>query len=489
MSKLINAQTVQVLSLVLMVILSSQLVSVRAASDHSANPDALSWILTTKMIVESPSDSVYNGSSPPQGGVFFAYDINTQQLQWKIHVPSAAEYVKLTSDLAIQGNIEVKHRLEMVADFLLESISSVKLKGTTITAVAPIWLYRNGTGWFADTEELYTRDMLNVAFALLEAYNITRNGAYRSNAKNLLDSVVTLQSLTKQQVQNGSLPQWTLGSLPWIMYNYNSSVTYDVTLRDLDLSLTDVGWEALTMGYNMLGDSNYLKCRDAYFNFVATAYQKLGQNAVYPYQFVSDRGSGALDLNNYDSVNKVWGYEQPFTSDLALHQIEGLLMNPNQTFRNVGTQFLQNFSLLQKSYEFDDSYYPTTGMPVGYGNASIATAEYLFASKLAGASVDEEQMTQILNDLELLSSSATGSAIYNGAWEWSPGSRLVESMATIVIIHDLFLSPSMIPQTKAQAAQPLTLLIGIVVTASVLLALAVVVRIRKRNSSRPKKAK
>jgi hypothetical protein len=72
MSKLINARTVQIFSLVLMVILSSQVVSVRTASNQSVSADALSWILTTKMIVESPSDSVYNGSSPPQGGVFFA---------------------------------------------------------------------------------------------------------------------------------------------------------------------------------------------------------------------------------------------------------------------------------------------------------------------------------------------------------------------------------------------------------------------------------
>jgi hypothetical protein len=476
--------------LILMIILSFQLTNVKSASNQPVNADALSWILTSKMIVENPSDAIYNQTHPPQGGVFFAYDIENQMLQQKIHIPSAAEYVKLTADLAAQGNTEVKNQLIMVADFLLTSISTFKLESATITAVAPIWLYKNGTGWYPETEELYTRDMLNVAYALLDAYQVTDNRAYLSNAKNLLDSTLTLQTLTKQQVQKGNLPQWAEGSLPWIVYNYNSSTNYSVTLRDLDLSLTDVGWEAMTTAYNIVGDTKYLECRDQYFNFIITAYQELGQNAHYPYQFVSDRGSGALDLNNYDSVNKEWGYESPFTSDLALHQIEGLLMNPNQTSIQTGIEFLQNLSLLQKNYQFDDSYYPTTGNPVGYGNSSIATAEYLFANKLAGTGINEEHVTQILNDLEL-HTTTTASNIYNGAWEWSSGSEIVESMATIVIIHDQLLTPSMIPQTKAANTQlPALLIVTVAVVAVAVLSVsAAFIKNRNRNAHQRKNPK
>lgn len=233
MSKPMKSRTTQISLLSLMLILSSQIASVKPTSNQSVNSDALHWILTSKMIAENPSDPMYNQTHPPQGGVFFAYNINSQQLQQKIHVPSAAEYVKLTSDLVNQGNTDARLRLEMVADFLLESINTAKLKSVTITAVAPIWQYKTGTGWLAVTEELYTRDMLNVAQALLEAYRVTSNNAYLSNAKDMLNGVTTLQSLIKEQVQNGDLPQWTTGSLPWITYNYNSSATYDVTFRDL----------------------------------------------------------------------------------------------------------------------------------------------------------------------------------------------------------------------------------------------------------------
>ena len=435
----------------LMLLSSIQASLVQAASAGSYDEKALKWVLESKMIVENPADPIYNQTNPPQGGVFFAYDIDKGQFQQKLHIPSAAEYVRLTSDLVASGNQGAKYRLKMVSDFLLSSIEDVQLESGKITVVAPIWLYKASKGWIPITEEFYTRDMLQVAQALLQAYKATGSAGYLSRAKDLLNTVVKLQDLIKEKVQQGLLPEWVSGSIPWIVYNYNSSVNYELTFRDLDLSLTDVGWGALTLGYNIAGDEKYLKCRDEYFDFVLGTYQRNNATVTYPYQFISDRENGALNFANYDSVQREWGFDKPFTADLAMHQVEGLLMNQNKT-KDLGQQFLQHISKLQVGYMFADSYYPTTSTPLDYGNASIVTAEYLFANKLAGTSVDEKTIVNVLSNLQLYDSTTAGQNIYNGAWEWSPGTHLVESMATIVIYHDLFLNPSMVPQTTPPAS-------------------------------------
>lgn len=441
--------------LIIVMLLSStvKLGSAQTSSDLRFD-NALEWVLKSKMVVDNPSDPIYDQTTPPMGGVFLNFNIDNGQFVRRIHVPSAAEYVKLTSDLAKIGYEEnVITRLKRVSDFLLASTATVSLDNRTVTVVAPVWLYKENVGWVPIVEEFYTRDTLNVAQALLQAYQVTKFDGYASKAKELLDTAIFLQSLEDEEVKGGELPQWTSGSLPWMMYNYEARSNYEVTFKDLDLSLTDVIWGALTLGYNILGDEKYLNSRDRYFEFISRSYQQ-SENIRYPYQFISDRAGGGLYFANFNSVDKEWGPQEPFTTDMGFYQVTGLLINENENLKILGRKFLNELSLLQKGFYFEDSYYPN-GEPVGYGNATLDTAQYLAVLKLEENDVLNDQITEAIFQLQLHDSTDVGRMVYNGAWEWSPGSGLVESMATIITIHSLIISPSMIPKTVVHTHSPI----------------------------------
>ena len=446
---------------------------------------ALEWVTKSKMIVDNPSDPLYNNTFPPKGGVYFVYDSNKSQLGKTIHVPAAAEYVRLCSDL-YQGGYEpaVIDRLRIVADFLMASTTKINLDATALTVVATIWQYTQGKGWNPTTEEYYTRDILNVAQALIQAYQVTKNEGYASKAKELLNAAVSLQTMMEKKILQGELPDWTAGAFPWIMYNYEGGSNYDATIKDLDLTLTDVAWGALTLGYNQDGNNQYLQCRDKYFGFVLTAYQR-DQNVIrYPYQFISNRASPALYFANYDAVNKEWGPLDPFTTDSAFYQITGLLENENATIKALGDKFLNEISLLQQGAFFEDSYY-TNGEPVGYGQAIIATGQLLTILKLKQNQTGQNENINAIFSLQLYDTTNVGTIIYNGAWDWSPSSTLVESMATIIVIHSLIITPEMIPKTNAPHTNPqFPIQTIIVVIAAIIIALALTAYylIRKRKT-------
>ncbi|MCJ7613914.1 hypothetical protein MUO71_04010, partial [Candidatus Bathyarchaeota archaeon] len=352
MRKLHSNKTAMAIAILLFSIIFAPFIQSSIAQNNDQNPHltrALEWVTKSKMIVETPSDPLYNNTFPPKGGVYFVYDTNKSQLRNKIHVAAAAEYVRLCSDL-YQGGYEpaIINRLRMVADFLMASTTKIYLDNTSLTVVAPIWQYTQEKGWNPTTEEYYTRDILNVAQALIQAYQITKNEGYASKAKELLNTAVNLQTMMEKKLLHGELPDWTTGAFPWIMYNYEGTSNYNATIKDLDLTLTDVAWGALTLGYNQDGNSQYLQCRDKYFGFVLTAYNR-EQNVIrYPYQFISNRASLALYFANYDSVNKEWGPTDPFTTDSAFYQTTGLLENENATIKALGEKFLNEISLLQQ---------------------------------------------------------------------------------------------------------------------------------------------
>jgi hypothetical protein len=446
---------------------------------------ALEWVVTSKMIVDNPSDPLYNNTFPPKGGVYFVYDTNKSQLGKTIHVPAAAEYVKLCSDL-YQGGYEpaVKDRLIIVADFLVASTTKINLDGSTLTVVATIWQYTQGKGWNPSIEEYYTRDTLNVAQALMRAYQVTENEGYASKARELLNTVVSLQTMMEKKILQGDLPDWTTGALPWIMYNYEGGSNYNATIKDLDLTLTDVAWGALTLGYNQDRNSQYLQCRDKYFGFLLSAYQR-DQNVIrYPYQFISNRASPALYFANYDPVNKEWGPTDPFTTDSAFYQITGFLENENATIKALGDKFLNEISLLQQGAFFEDSYY-TNGESVGYGKAIIATGQLLTILKLKQNLAGQNENINAVFSLQLYDATNAGTTIYNGAWDWSPNSTLVESMATIIVIHSLIITPEMIPKTNAPQTNlqfPIQAIIIVIAAIVIALALTTVYLIRKRKT-------
>ena len=445
-----------------------------ACGDQCLNR-SLEWVINSKFIVNNPSDPIYNNTYPPLGGIFLTYDINKSEFGNRIHIPTAAEYVKLTADLAqYDHNQNVINDLKLVSDFLMTSVEQINFEGETFAAVAPVWLYNDERGWTLITEEFYTRDALNVALALLQAYQVTNNEGYASKARGLLNSVVVLQSFVEKEIQKGDLPDWTSGSLPWILYNYEQQTNYEATYSDLDLSLTDVVWGAFTLGYNNFGDKQYLETRDKYFEFIERSYMMTENTPPYPYQFISDRSEGKLYFANYDTIERDWGPLKPFTTDMAFYQVLGLFMNENETYKSLGSSFLYNLSILQNQYYFEDSYYPN-GMPVGYGNAILATGQYLVALSLDGENSEKNQIQDTIFNNQLYDSSEDGTMVYNGAWEWSPGSRIVESMASVILIHSIITDPSMIPKTATNTSATNTFSpINIIVVTLVILATLIV---------------
>jgi len=389
----------------------------------------------------------------------------------------------LTADLAQHAhNQTVMNDLKLVSDFLIASTAQINFEGDTLATVSPVWVYKDERGWILLTEEFYTRDALNVALALLQAYQVTKNEGYASKARALLNTAVFLQSFVEKEIQRGDLPDWTSGSLPWILYKYEQQKNYEV-FGALDLSLPDVVWGAFTLGYNIFGDDRYLKTRDRYFEFVERAYVMTENTPPYPYQFIDAQ---SLYFANYDTIEKEWGSLEPFTTDMAFYQVTGLLMNENETYKSLGREFLYNLSLLQNKYFFDDSYYPN-GLPVGYGNASIATAQYLVALSLDGNNSEKDQIQDAICYYQLHDSSDDGTMVYNGAWEWSPGSGLVESMASIVIIHSLIFNPSMIPKTATSTFSPINIIVIIVGTLVILATLIVFIFVRLKYQRKSKK--
>lgn len=479
--------TFSVVALLLLLTVTVQTVFAQPSSVDLCLDRALEWIINSKFIVRDPSDPIYSNTYPPLGGVFLVYDMSKSEFGNRIHIPAAAEYVKLTADLAQQAhNQTVINNLKLVADFLMASTAQVNFEEEALTAVGPVWLYKDERGWILITEESYTRDQLNVALALLQAYQVAKNEGYASRARGLLNTVIVLQSFMDEKIQEGDLPDWTSGSLPWILYNYEQQSSYEVTYSDLDLSLTDVVWGAFTLGYNIFRDDRYLKTRDRYFDFVERAYAMTENTPLYPYQFISDRAEGKLYFANYDTIEKDWGPLKPFTADMAFYQVTGLLMNENETYRSLGREFLYNLSLLQNQYYFDDSYYPN-GTAVGYGNASIVTGQYSVALSLDGKSDERNQIQDAMFHNQLYDSSEDGTMVYNGAWEWSPGARLVESMASIVMIHSLIFNPSMIPKTETSGFSHINVIVIIVGTLVILAMLTVFILTRLKSQRRLKK--
>lgn len=471
------------LMLALTILLCAQSCSALNISDDGHFDRALEWVLKSKMVVENPNDALYNGTLPPTGGVFLVFDVNKSEFNWRIHVPSAAEYVRLAADLAGLGYQQaVMSRLKLVSDFLLASTARVNLTVGAMTVVAPVWLHKEQAGWVPIIDESYARDNLNVAQALLQAYRVTKSEGYASRAKELLNTVVLLQSLEEEKVQSGELPGWISGSLPWLMFNYGASLTHGVTFTDLDLSLTDVAWGAFTLGYNIFGDDQYLRSRDEYFDFLLRTYHRSENVSQYPYQFISERAGGGLQFANMNAVEKEWGPTQPFTMDMAFYQVIGLLMNENQTIKTLGESFLDRLSLLQSEFWFDDSYYPATGQPVGYGNATIATSQYLAALNLEGNNTAEEQIKDSIFHFQLNDSTDFGKAIYDGGWEWSPGSGLVESMATIVTIHSLIINSSLVPRTEGPTYPPSSIIIATSVVIATIAMSILIFFVRKRRN-------
>ncbi|MFC1488112.1 hypothetical protein ACFLRN_10560, partial [Thermoproteota archaeon] len=416
MRHLPSKKIARVIAILLLTIILTPFIHSSIAQNNEQDPHltrALEWVTKSKMIVEDPSDPLYNTTFPPKGGVYFYYDRNTTQFSKTIHVPTAAEYVRLCSDL-YQGGYEptVIDRLKMVADFLMASTAKISLDATALTVVAPIWRYSQGDGWNPTREEYYTRDIFNVAQALMQAYQVTKNEEYASKAIELLNTAVNLQKMMEKKVIQAELPGWATGAFPWILYNYEGGSNYDATTKDLDLTLTDVAWGALTLGYNQGGNNQYLQCRDKYFGFVLTAYQGYQNVIRFPYQFISNRDLPTIYFANYDSVNKEWGHLAPFTTDSAFYQITGLLENENTTIKTLGKKFLNEISLLQEGAFFEDSYY-TTGESVGYGKAIIATGQLLTLLKLEQNQSGQNQNINALFSLQLNDTTNADAPLYN----------------------------------------------------------------------------
>ena len=203
----------------------------------------------------------------------------------------------------------------------------------------------------------------------------------------------------------------------------------------------------------------------------------------YPYQFISNRASTALYFANYDSVNREWGPTAPFTTDSAFYQINGLLQNENASIKALGNKFLNEISLLQQGAFFEDSYY-ANGESVGYGKAILATGQSLAILKLNQNLTGQDENINAIFSLQLYDTINAGTTIYGGAWDWSPNSTIVESMATIIVIHSLIITPEMIPQTNDPQYSPqfpVQTIIVVIVAIIVALTLTAYYMIRRKK--------
>src|SRR3989337_2731877 len=159
MRQLYSKKTATAFAILLLTIIPAPFLQSSIAQNNDQAPHltrALEWVTKSKMIVDNPSDPLYNNTFPPKGGVYFVYDSNKSQLGKTIHVPAAAEYVRLCSDL-YQGGLEpaVIDRLRIVADFLIESTTKINLEHAALQVVATIWQYTQGKGWNPTTEAYY----------------------------------------------------------------------------------------------------------------------------------------------------------------------------------------------------------------------------------------------------------------------------------------------------------------------------------------------
>lgn len=230
---------------------------------------AVEWLSSAPFIStgEGEVTVLYNGvfkktevvPQPPKGSVFLLYqDIATKSRDGFFSFTSTeAESQYIITGAEVYENIksnELLERMKAVGDRLIDKIFYSKVYDKDVALIHRMTSFNFETDtWEEKIHEVYTEDMIDTATALINLSQITGDNKYFASAKELLDTVITLQDIVKKDNKR------TLdGALYFRVVNYFNDSEYHPSWDVFPIMITESVYDAFTAAYKYSNDKKYL---------------------------------------------------------------------------------------------------------------------------------------------------------------------------------------------------------------------------------------
>lgn len=292
---------------------------------------AVEWLSTAPFISagEGEVTVLYDGvfkktevvPQPPKGSVFLLYqDIASKSRDGFFPFTSTeAESQFLITAAEIYENIKssgLLDRMKTVGDRLIDKIFYSKVYDKDVALIHRMTFFNFETdAWEEKIQEVYTEDMLDTATALIKLSQITGDNKYDTSAKELLDTVITLQKIAKRDNKKD-----LDGALYFRVVNYYNDSEYHPSWDVFPIMITESVYDAFTAAYKYSNDKKYLQVRDEYFIWAETQVnsEKFWNKYGMPYLGVDGYG------NPIRYTQEKWSADSEVDTERTLRMIYGL---------------------------------------------------------------------------------------------------------------------------------------------------------------------
>jgi len=299
------------------------------------------------VLIKNPLDPIYSASgnpNPPIGGMFSGADIINNKIAGSVDTPATAwALINMCRIYKLTKYAPAKVQINSIANYFVNHLITCDFYGSLFKAMPNAYTYQSGS-FRAKTNIIHMRTFYHTAWALLEAYDITRNASYKESAEALLDGAATFFSNIKSAVDRHEISQWMDGAV-FNGITSGDGISFEPTWTDFANTTLDVIYYSITKYLGLFGDasrvggenipylvSDLLNKHTAWYSI---AYASHGMRNItgkliycfYHYDWadpLAGDGSYTPIAQNWDFINDVWGATQWFTGDLEFWAINGM---------------------------------------------------------------------------------------------------------------------------------------------------------------------
>lgn len=409
-------------------------------------------------IVTGRDGASFTNMSQVIGGMFNNAIPELQRIQGGIDSPATAwALLNMVKLYKLTNKEQYLTYVNLIANYFVNRAYDSTYYGANIKVVPNVVNYNSETGnWEASKNFFHLRTLYHVQWALLEAYEVTLNNAYKTLAEELMDTA-NIFAYSVNTRAGTEIATYMYGAQYNTIHSFNNGGSYSPEWTTFNNTTLDVMWKAVTLYTDLFGTGNRtnaegisyspLNMRDDYATHLKYMYdneglrRSTGHKMLYcftKFNWADPTTDGLYNPTpmNWDFIEDVWGTDQWFTGDLQYWAINGFrlagytaiaesLMSQYYTLKleNRGTEIL-----FYDRYDKDGN-----PLPDDQSVSIVFTALFMDTMTKLGDESYNKDCVETIKKYQIKSSSA----VIDGGFPWDIiyNNSVLESKSLGEIIH------------------------------------------------------
>lgn len=424
--------------------------------------------INSPMLVKNPDDPAYlavnrNGvsygnMSQVLGGMFNNAIPELQRVMGGIDTPATAwALLNMVKLYKLTGKSVYLNYVNLIASYFKRITFDSTYYGANIKVVPNVMNYNFDSGnWEASKNFYHLRTPYHVAWAMLEAFEVTGDVTYKNLAGQLLDTS-NVYSYSVNSRSGTEIATYMHGAQYNTIHSSNGGASYAPEWTSFNNTTLDVIWEACTKWSELVDDNPRPNAvgimytptimRDEYAAHLKYMYDNKGlrrangHKMLYcftKFNWADPTTNGLYEPTpmNWDFIEDVWGVDQWFTGDLEYWAINGFI---KAGYTSIGQSLMNQYYTLRLQNRGNEilfyDRYDKDGNPLPDDQSVSIVFTGLFMSTMNSLGVTEYNKDSVETIRKYQIKSAN--VVIDGGFHWDViyNNSYLESKSLGEIIH------------------------------------------------------